>query len=320
MKKKSDQTVSKPDLIHIYRQALVSNTSIETLDKKLAELWTRSQISKDQETSAGKTYQKKIKSRIPPLVRYGALLLPVGFISLGMFLVGNAIIPILGFYSESVTTAQVEQLTLPIPEDEVLPEPKVVIASSYVMQEGGAGGFSDGPTIIDTQLDYTNLANWFSDGQLPELAGGGQAGAVSSTEYVIDIPKLNIKNASVKIGGTDLNSGLIQYAGTADPGSAGAPVIFGHSVLPQFYNPSEKNPRRYVSIFSKIMSLTDGDDIYVTQDGVKYHYVMREKVEVQPEDVHILTQEYDKSSLKLVTCTPPGTYLKRGVVTAELVK
>jgi len=68
------------------------------------------------------------------------------------------------------------------------------------------------------------------------------------------------------------------------------------------------------------MTLKNGDEIFVTYDGIKYRYLVQEKTEVQPEDVYILTQQYDARQLKLVTCTPEGTYLRRGVVTAQLVQ
>jgi len=43
-------------------------------------------------------------------------------------------------------------------------------------------------------------------------------------------------------------------------------------------------------------------------------------VEVEPEDLSILEQRFDDSYLTLVTCVPPGTYLRRLVVRARLVK
>jgi LPXTG-site transpeptidase (sortase) family protein len=171
--------------------------------------------------------------------------------------------------------------------------------------------------IVDSlDLDYTNLANWFANGQMPEFATKN----VPIQEYILDIPKLEVHNAKVKVGGTELSKSLIAYPGTALPGQHGAPVIFGHSVLRRFYNPSEKNPRRYMSIFSKIMTLKPGDVIYITADGVKYTYLVKDKKEVKPEDVYILTQKYDNKKLKLVTCTPEGTTLRRGVVEAELAE
>ena len=67
------------------------------------------------------------------------------------------------------------------------------------------------------------------------------------------------------------------------------------------------------------MTLKNGDEIFVTHEGVKYTYIVQEKTEVKPTDVYILAQQYDAARLKLVTCTPEGTYLRRGVVTAQLV-
>ena len=214
-------------------------------------------------------------------------------------------------------------LLAPIPREEVMDLTPLVTTTT-----GDVAGTSDssedeytGPVIISEELDYTNLSNWFTATSLPELASAAQAQRPDlPKEYTLDIPALGVTNAKVAIGGTDLDKSLIAYQGTALPGSPGAPVIFGHSVLRQFYNPSEKNPRRYNSIFSTIMTLKNGDEIFVTYDGVKYRYIVQEKTEVQPEDVYILTQQYDARQLKLVTCTPEGTYLRRGVVTAQLVQ
>jgi len=83
------------------------------------------------------------------------------------------------------------------------------------------------------------------------------------TFYNISIPKLRIDNAVVAIGGEDLNEHLIQYPGTALPGRRGNAVIFGHSILPRFYD-----PKRYISIFSLLHTLEMGDPIYVYYDGI----------------------------------------------------
>ena len=100
------------------------------------------------------------------------------------------------------------------------------------------------PVPRNTQnLDYTKASNWFQNGVsqeefLPESA---------IKYYTISIPILNIENATVTIGGEDLAESLIQYPGSALPGKRGNAVIFGHSILPQFYN-----PENYLAIFSKL--------------------------------------------------------------------
>jgi sortase A len=40
---------------------------------------------------------------------------------------------------------------------------------------------------------------------------------------------------------------------------------------------------------------------------------------VDPNDFGVLDQDKDGSYLTLITCTPPGTYLKRLVVKAKLM-
>jgi sortase A len=41
--------------------------------------------------------------------------------------------------------------------------------------------------------------------------------------------------------------------------------------------------------------------------------------EVKPTDVSVLEQRYDEKTISLVTCIPPGTYLRRLIVKAKLL-
>lgn len=168
------------------------------------------------------------------------------------------------------------------------------------------------PQVKGAEPDFTQVSSWFP------AAPPQESRQSKITHYSVDIPKLKIKNAVVAIGGENLKESLIQYGGTANPGELGVPVIFGHSILRQFYNPGETNPQRYVSIFSTIMTLEAGDEIDVNYDGIRYKYVVRKKYQVEPEDIDILAQRYDQKLLRLITCVPEGTYLHRGVVEAVL--
>ena len=67
------------------------------------------------------------------------------------------------------------------------------------------------------------------------------------------------------------------------------------------------------------MTMKTGDRIFVDYDGIKYTYEVKDKVEVEPEDLFILEQRYSNRELKLITCVPEGTYMRRGVVVAQLV-
>lgn len=162
------------------------------------------------------------------------------------------------------------------------------------------------PEMINTSLDYTDANTWF-----PRALK--QTGAKDRTFYTFSIPRLGIENAVVKVGAEDLKESLIHYGGTALPGNLGNPVIFGHSVLPQFFDPTN-----YTSIFSTLHTLGVGDEILIDYDGVKYTYVIREMYEVIPEDISSLGQSYDNYHLTVITCTPPGTYLRRLIVKATL--
>lgn len=132
--------------------------------------------------------------------------------------------------------------------------------------------------------------------------------------YNVSIPRLGIEDAVAEIGGDDLSKSLIHYKGTALPGRRGNTVIFGHSTLPFLFN-----PRNYLSIFSTLPTIKTGDEVKINYDGIVYTYRIDEMFEVGPKDIQVLEQRYDDSYLTLITCVPPGTYLKRLVVRGRLV-
>lgn len=235
-------------------------------------------------------------------------LLPGVSMTLGSVLLANAFWPILSYFIFVSPQLQRNRLVSPLPD-------VTVVRQTAIAPAQAAGPENIRPKIIRDDLDYTNLSSWFpqSENQLAQLSE-----PIEEKEYVISIPAVNIENARVRVGGLNLDENLIQYPGTADPGELGAPVIFGHSTLRQFYNPNEKNPRRYLSLFSKIMTLKPGDKIFIDYDNIRYTYVVQKKVEVKPEDTYILEQEYAARQLKLVTCVPEGTYLRRGIILAQL--
>jgi sortase A len=243
-------------------------------------------------------------------------LLPGISITFGSVLLANALWPLISYFVFTSPQLQRRELVSARPNLPLVEQTRTVAAAQAATNELN-------PRIIRQELDFTDLNSWFPDSKLPQVAN--DTANTSSWEddidsYWINIPKVGIEKAEVKIGGTNLDESLIQYPGTAEPGREGAPVLFGHSVLRQFYNPSLKNPRRYFSIFSKIMTLQNGDEIEIEYDGIKYTYSVVDKVEVKPEDMFILEQDFEGKYLKLVTCVPEGTYLRRGVVIAQLKK
>lgn len=159
--------------------------------------------------------------------------------------------------------------------------------------------------------DFTQASNWF--------VGGANSTDFSTSKvqyFTISVPKLRIENASVAIGGQDLNKSLVQYPGTALPGRNGNTVIFGHSILPIFYN-----PKNYISIFSLLPTLNKGDEIDIDYDGISYVYKVEDMFEVLPTDIQVLDQDPSDSFVTLVTCVPPGDpgNPKRLIVRARVV-
>lgn len=152
------------------------------------------------------------------------------------------------------------------------------------------------------------VRNWF-----PQAPPQASTSSDPVNRYTLSIPKLKISEAEVLIGGEDLSKGLIHYGGTALPGKNGTSVVFGHSVLPQFFN-----PKKYMTIFSTLHTLKEGDKILVKFDGIEYIYQIFGFEIVDPSNTSFLDQKNDDSYIYLITCTPPGTYWKRLVVKAKL--
>lgn len=166
--------------------------------------------------------------------------------------------------------------------------------------------------VVSVQAyDNTKASSWFPSG-----AESSDFNTSSVGYYNISIPKLKIDNVVVSIGGEDLSKSLIQYPGTALPGKYGNSVIFGHSMLPQFYNPKD-----YLAMFSTLPKLEKGDDISVNYDGVSFRYKVDNKFETTPTDLQVLEQDMSDSFLTLVTCVPPGHPLmpRRLVIRARLI-
>lgn len=161
------------------------------------------------------------------------------------------------------------------------------------------------PEVVNTALDYTNADVWY---------GHHTSNQYDHLVYSLSIPKLRINNALVRDDHTDLKESLIHYPGTAQPGDLGNGVIFGHSVLPQFFN-----PKNYLTIFSTLHTLTVGDELTIQSGPATYTYRITSMYVTTPDDLSPLAQSYGSRTLTLITCTPPGTYLKRLIIKATLI-
>lgn len=183
-----------------------------------------------------------------------------------------------------------------------LPIPKTTVVSASTIKSLLAS------SVQSIGIDYSNASNWFpgytvrpGDGKIPS--------------YFLSIPSLHIANAFVSTVNTDLSTHLVHLGGTAIPPDKGTAVIFGHSTLPQLFDPNN-----YRTIFADAYKLQIGDDITATVNNVAYKYKIFSIIVVDPDDTSVLAQNIDDSYLTIITCTPPGTVWKRLVVQARIEK
>ncbi|OGK13840.1 hypothetical protein A3C98_02800 [Candidatus Roizmanbacteria bacterium RIFCSPHIGHO2_02_FULL_37_15] len=187
------------------------------------------------------------------------------------------------------------------------PVPRSPVASSLQRANSVLGSYN---VFSNNLRDFTQVSLWF-----PTKPQSGASEKLKIKEYILSIPKLNIKDAIVTVGGEDLKKSLVHYLPQSLPGEFGNVVIFGHSTLPQLYN-----PKNYTTIFTYLPSMEKGDKILVKINEEEYEYETFDIFVVNPEEVSVLEQINDASYLTLITCVPPGTYWKRLVLRAKLTK
>lgn len=217
------------------------------------------------------------------------------FIS-GIFIVGQAIFPIVAWYVFSLPL-YASGISSPLATN-FHPEQSPLFPAMVVASE----------TINPQKAKSYDANSWFA-------GANNFTSNIAIKTYSLSIPKIGINKAVVKVGDIDLKKSLIAWETSALPGNYGNNIIFGHSELPQFASPT-----RYDGIFTYIMDLEEGDIIEAVYDGVNYQYKVIYKKVVSPNDLSVLEQRFDNSYITLITCVPPGTLWMRGVVVGQLVK
>jgi len=135
----------------------------------------------------------------------------------------------------------------------------------------------------------------------------------------ITIPKINvhapvvyepsIQEAAVQQA---LENGVVHYGNTPAPGQNGNVAIFGHSSNDWW------EPGNYKFVFVLLDKLAPGDLVTIDYNQVRYTYQVTGSQIVDPTDVAVLNPT-PTPTLTLITCSPPGTSLRRLVVTAKQV-
>ncbi len=137
-------------------------------------------------------------------------------------------------------------------------------------------------------------------------------------DFGLYIPKIKanakiIKNVDPYIENEYINAlkyGVAHASGSSFPNQSGNVFLFAHSAV-NFY---EQN--KYNVYFYLLNKLEEGDDIYVSYDGVVYQYSVLETKIVNPEETKYLDEYLDEDTLTIMSCYPAGTNWKRIIVIA----
>lgn len=185
--------------------------------------------------------------------------------------------------------------------------------------------FFYGPTF-ELDLDYqAGLARVNASQQSPANNKGinesvtSQRSSIVDSQFSLSIPAIgataniirNIDPYDETVYTNALKKGIAHAAGTALPGEGGRIYLFAHSTN------SPTNFGEYNAIFYQLRLLKEGDRIFINHNGESHLFIVKEKVIVDANDTHWLTEKGSKEELVLQTCDPPGTTLRRLLIIAE---
>jgi LPXTG-site transpeptidase (sortase) family protein len=137
---------------------------------------------------------------------------------------------------------------------------------------------------------------------------------ISIAKISVNAPVIyGLNTSDEKVFQKNLQNGVVQYPGTAQPGQTGNVVIFGHSSGRWWA------PGHYKFVFSLLEKLENGDEITLDYQGIRYVYHVTGKRVVTPDTMSVLNATPGEHKLTLLTCTPVGTNSKRLVIEAAQV-
>lgn len=209
-------------------------------------------------------------------------LIPLLFLGLGIFLLVQVVMPFISFK---------------IWEAVVYPEQNVALVSPYSEKQNVLG------ISIENKNNFPVVTS--NNKRIPPAP---------YKSFSVSIPSINLINANVNVDSNDFEVSLSHLPGSALPGEMGNVFISGHSSLPIFFRQGN-----YKAIFSKLPDIKKGDVIDIEAGGQKYEYIVKGLSIVDPKDIGVINPPNSTGRfMSLMTCVPPGLYLKRLVVLAEL--
>lgn len=126
---------------------------------------------------------------------------------------------------------------------------------------------------------------------------------------VIEIPRIELKRGFYN---TDSPYNTIEKNVTMVQGSTMPDVDKGNLIL------MAHSGDAYISFFAYLYVLREGDNVYITYNGVKYHYRIVNIYYVEKNGMVLVTRDLEKTCLTLITCTKDDDK-SQTVYIAELV-
>lgn len=166
----------------------------------------------------------------------------------------------------------------------------------------------------DTQVLGISIKNLDSS-NFPAFYSTNQRSSPSPyQDFILSIPSLNLENLKVVVDTNNFDQNLALMPGTALPGEKGNVFITGHSSLPQLFRPGN-----YKAIFAHLPEIKKGAEVVIDASNQTFTYVVEGLKIVNPKETWVINPpDQEGRYLTLMTCVPPGLYLKRLVVLAKL--
>ncbi len=235
-------------------------------------------------------YKKGSRKDVRKIIRFSGLFSSVLGLIIGMY----TFFPLISYELYIKPAFASQSFAAPIPQ-------KTIITQDYIQS-----------LFKNTATSLRNLGANNSQGWMPTTYQEMEV-ASQLSNYYISIPKLGITNANVSTISNNVDEHLVHFPGTNLPPNKGNAAIFGHSTLPQWFDPTN-----YKAIFATVHTMQIGDAINVTINNQIYTYKVIDISIVDPEQANYFEQNVDGSYLTIVTCTPPGTIWKRLLIKAKL--
>lgn len=208
-------------------------------------------------------------------------ILPLAFLSIGIFLLMQVISPVISYQFWLIGQSYSNQLLI-----------------SPTQENGGKVlGVS-----IESKDNFPAIVS--------TLVRGSKA---NYSVFKLTIPKLKVESEQVFVDSNNLSDGLVHLPGSALPGEKGNVFISGHSALSKFFNLQH-------AAFANLTDIKKGDEIVIEANGSKFRYKVTSLKVVNPTDVSVINSPDELGRyISLMTCVPPGLNFKRLIVLGKMI-